>query len=171
MFCGLFLFCFLPSPRGRLCVTFEESRGELMLGVRGGSSHMGWCPELDQPWGRCRGGFPAWDPRCEGPVGADPRGSWLLRSAGTCLSSKCKQKDKKQKHQQERSLTAKLCRNQMSFFIVFFHPGSAAYSTSLPLGEGMSPSQPKVWFRPYFSRGCSRFPGYGSVQPLMSMQQ
>lgn len=49
-------------------------------------------------------------------MGADPCSSQFLHSAGACLSSKHKQGDKKQKHQQERDLTAKLCRNQMSFF-------------------------------------------------------
>jgi len=81
-----------------------------------------------------KGGFPCLDPGCGGPIGADPHSSWILHSAGTCLSSKRKQKDKKQKHQQERGLTAKLCRNQMSFFMAFFHPGNAGYCTPLPLG-------------------------------------
>lgn len=93
-----------------------------MRRVREVSCFMGWCLMLDWPRGRCCKGFPLLRPGVWGAVRADPCSSWPLPSAGTCLSSKCKQKDKKQKHQQERGLTAKLCRNQMSFFIAFSPP-------------------------------------------------
>lgn len=75
-----------------------------------------------------------------GPIRADPCSSWPLLSAGSCFSCKHKLKDKKQKHQQERGLTAKLCRNQMSFSIACSHPGNVGSCTSLPLGREISPS-------------------------------
>lgn len=69
-------------------------------------------------------------PGAEGLWGLTPCSSQFLHSAGTCLSSKHRQEDKKQKHQQERGLTAKLRRNQMSFFRACFHPGNLGYCTS-----------------------------------------
>lgn len=106
---------FFSSPRGRLWVTLEENRDKAMSGVREDLCHTGWCPALDWPWGKYPGEFLPGTQGAEGPWGL----TLFLHSAGACLGSKRKQEDKKQKHQQERGLTAKLCRNQMSFFRAF----------------------------------------------------
>lgn len=119
-----------------------------------------WC----QRWGGHREG-PAWVQRGHG---ADPSSSSFpqLELAGAPNTS---EKIRNRNISKERGLTAKLCRNQMSFFRAFTQ--ETWVIAPLPRGEGASPSQKKAWLRTSFSHGFSGIRGYRSVQALTCMWQ
>lgn len=152
---------FISSPRGRLWVTFGENRDKAMPGVRGDSCHV--CGATGHGEG------PAWDPGCRGAVGLSPAAASSFPQLELVGAPNTSGKIRNRNISKERGLTAKLCRNQMSFFRAFTQ--ETWVIAPLPRGEGASPSQKKAWLRTSFSRGFSGIHGYRSVQPLTGMWQ
>lgn len=152
---------FISSPRGRLWVIFGENRDKAVPGVRGDSCHVR---------GASAGvGMGKVLPGCRGAMGLTlPAASSFpqLELAGAPNTS---EKIRNRNISKERGLTAKLCRNQMSFFRAFTQ--ETWVIAPLPRGEGASPSQKKAWLRTSFSHGFSGIHGYRSVQALTCMWQ